>query len=70
MFLIRFFVGVLLVLLGMAYLFEPKSVLRINAFMREKVFQDSHVLLSSRRIGASLLAVGVLLLLVSVRFSR
>jgi hypothetical protein len=69
-FLLKVSVGFLLVGLGLAYLFQPATILRMNAFMRERVFRDSHVLLSNKRIGATMLAVGFLLLVVTLQFSR
>jgi hypothetical protein len=69
-FLLRVSVGFLLVGLGLAYLFQPETILRLNAFMRERVFRDSHVLLGNRRIGAIMLVVGFLLLAVTLQFSR
>ena len=43
----RLALGFLLAFLGIAYLFHPRFILRMNAFMRESVFRDSYVLLNS-----------------------
>lgn len=42
-------------------------VLRINAFMRESVFNDKIVLLNPRKVGAILIALGLLLWVLSLR---
>ena len=54
--------GFLLVMLGLGYLFDPKAILRLNAFMRDNFFKDSYVLLNGKRIGSLLLLIGFLLL--------
>jgi len=64
-FLLRLSLGFLLVVVGLGYLFDPKAVLRLNAFARENFFKDSHVLLNGKRIGATLLFVGFILLALS-----
>jgi hypothetical protein len=60
----------LLVTSGCAYLFQRDTVLRINAFMREKVFHDSHVLLNGRRVGMTLITAGLLLLILTLQVAR
>ena len=62
MFLLRMSLGFLLIVLGLGYLFDPRAIVRLNAFAREKFFKDSHVLLNGRRIGYLLLCFGFLLL--------
>lgn len=62
MFLLRMSLGILMVVLGLGYLFDPRAILRLNAFMRENFFKDSHVLLNGKRIGYLLLCFGFLLL--------
>ena len=69
-FLLRVSLGFLLVGLGLGYLFQPRAILRLNALVREKVFRDAYVLLKGRRVGAALLTMGLLLLIVTLRFSR
>jgi len=59
--LFRFFVSLLLVGLGCAYIFQKDTVLRMNAFMREHVFRDAYVLLDGRKIGVVLIVVGLML---------
>jgi hypothetical protein len=70
MFLLRVSLGFLLMLLGMSYLFQPNTILRLNAFMRERLFSDAFVLLNGKRIGATLVAIGLLLLVVTLRLQR
>ena len=62
MFLLRISLGILLVVIGLGYLFDPKAILRLNAFMRDNLFKDSHVLLNGKRVGYLLLSIGFLLL--------
>jgi len=66
-FLLRLSLGYLLILLGLGYLFQPKTILRFNAFMRDYLFKDSYVLLNARRIGTTLLFCGFLLWLITFR---
>lgn len=63
-------VGMLLVVLGLGYLFHPESIIKFNAFMRENIFKDTHVLLSSKRIGSVLLVVGFILLILTFQMPR
>jgi hypothetical protein len=67
MFLLRVSLGFLLIFLGLGYLFDQKSILRFNAFMRELLFRDSYVLLRGRRIGILLLVVGGLVVALNVQ---
>lgn len=59
--LLRLALGFFLIVLGLAYLFQPKTIIRFNAFMRQTLFNDTQVLLNSRRVGFSLFAFGALL---------
>jgi len=70
MFLLRLFVGVVLVMLGLGYLFHPESIINLNAFMRDNVFKDTYVLLSNRRIGSILLVIGFILLILTFQMPR
>jgi len=61
----------LFIALGCAYLFQKDTILRINAFMREKVFRDSYVLLEGKRLGGMLTLAGVVLVaLATLRLLR
>lgn len=67
MVLLRLALGLFLVILGLAYLFHPALILRINAFMRERIFRDSHVLFGHRRVGGFLLIIGFLWIVVNLK---
>jgi len=67
MFLLRLSLGFLLLILGMGYLFDPKAIMRLNAFVRDNLFKDSHVLLNGKRIGYILLFLGFILLIFSFK---
>lgn len=62
MFLIRFALGFLLVLIGLGYVLDAKQILRINAFMRDRLFKDSFVLLKGKKIGSWLILIGFVLI--------
>jgi hypothetical protein len=66
-FLLRLFLGFLLIVLGLGYLLDPKAILRFNAFAREYLFKDSNVLLDGKRIGSWLIFVGFILLALSAK---
>ena len=65
MFLLRLSLGILLVIIGFGYLSDPKAIVRVNAFMRDTFFKDSHVLLNGKRIGIWLILIGFILLALS-----
>ena len=67
MFLLRLSLGFLLFILGLGYLFQPKTILRFNAYMRDLLFNDSRVVLGNKRIGALLILISFLLLALSIR---
>jgi len=66
MFLTRLLLGFVLILLGLGYLYQPKSILRFNAFMRETLFKDTHVLLNPKRVGLWLLVPGLILCILTL----
>ena len=70
MFAVRLFVSLLLITLGCAYLFQKDTILRMNAFMRDRVFHDSHVLLNRSRVGSALIIAGFVLLTVAFEVHR
>ncbi|HVO33685.1 MAG TPA: hypothetical protein VMU17_07200 [Elusimicrobiota bacterium] len=70
MFLLRASLGFLLISLGLAYLLQPTIILRMNTFMRERIFHDTHVLLRGRRIGSTLIFIGSLLLILTLEARR
>jgi len=63
---LRFFVALLLFSLGCAYIWQKDTVLRLNAFMRERVFRDSYVLLDGRRAGLLLMVIGLIIFFLSL----
>ena len=67
---LRFLLGFGLGLLGFIYFFRPYLVLHLNAFIRNTLFNDAHVLLRHRRIGSVLLLVGGLLIILTLRMPR
>ena len=69
-FLLRLSFSFLLIVLGLGYLFDPKTILRVNAVMRDRFFKDSYVLLSGRRIGSIFLFIGFLLLILTYKTSQ
>jgi|GEM_PF-3816130 len=70
MFAVRLFAGLLLVFLGCAYLFQKDTILRLNAYMRERIFHDSHVLLNRQRVGGVLVFAGFILLIIAFKVRR
>lgn len=65
MFLLRLFLGILLVIIGLGYLLDPQAILRVNTFMRDTFFKDSNALLKGKKIGAALITLGFILLTLS-----
>ena len=65
--LFLFLIGVLLFVLGMGYLFQPRMILRFNAICRDTFFRDSVVLLNNRRVGILLLLVSFILIALTRR---
>jgi uncharacterized protein YjeT (DUF2065 family) len=61
-FLLRLSLGFLLVLIGLGYLLDPQAILRVNAFMRDVLFKDAHVLLKGKKIGSWLVLMGFVLI--------
>ena len=59
--------ALLLVLMGCAFFFQRDTVLKLNAFMRERVFRDAYVLLEGRRIGSVLIVLGLLLFMLALQ---
>lgn len=69
MFLLRLSMGFLLFALGLGYLFQPKTILRFNALMRDLFFNDSRVLLNNRKIGILIILIALLFLALSLTSS-
>ena len=70
MIVLRFFVALFLVTLGCAFIFQKDTILRLNAFMREKVFTDAHALLNGRRVGSVLIICGLMIFVISLSALR
>jgi len=64
---LQLLVGFLLFVLGLGYLFQPRLILRLNAFIRDNFLKDSIVLLSHRRIGILLLMLSFILLAMTLK---
>lgn len=62
----RLLVGFVLFLLGWGYFFYPQLILRLNAFARERLFKDSVVILSHRRIGVTLLLIAIIFMVLTL----
>ncbi|MDD5686694.1 MAG: hypothetical protein PHE88_02530 [Elusimicrobia bacterium] len=43
--------GIILLFLGIIYLYKPKLVMRINYYAKEFLFNDTYVLLRRKKIG-------------------
>jgi hypothetical protein len=65
-FLLKLSLGFLLFALGLGYLFQPKTILRLNALLRDLLLNDARVLLSHKRIGAILILISFLLLALTI----
>jgi hypothetical protein len=60
-FLLRYLLGFLFILIGLGYLLDPKMIVRLNALMRDTFFKDSTVLLHGKRVGSWLILIGFVL---------
>lgn len=61
MLLVRLIICLFFLFVGLSYLFIPQWVLRVNAYARERVFNDAHALLSNRKIGTFFLLLAFIL---------
>lgn len=64
---IKIFVGLLLLLISLGYLYRPAWILTLNAFARALLFNDSHVLHYRRRWGLPLFGAAAFFLMVGFR---
>ena len=60
--LISLFFGILLLLLGIGYLYRPSLIYRFNLLVREYLFNDRLLLAGRRKIGVFLMLAGALVL--------
>lgn len=58
----KVFVGVAFFLLGLGYLNRPDLIERMNAFLRESLFNDAHLALERRKWGVFFLLLSLLFL--------
>ncbi|MDX6770577.1 MAG: hypothetical protein SF051_13665 [Elusimicrobiota bacterium] len=59
---VKLFLGVAATALGLGYLYRPDIIERINAVLRETVFNDAYIALERKKWGAFFLLVGFLFL--------
>lgn len=62
MYILKIVIGLLALVFAWSYLFHNKLVFRLNAWMREYVFNDNVVLFSGRRVAILLVILGALAL--------
>lgn len=55
-------IGVVFLIVGYMYLYKKRIILYINAFLRENVFNDMHVLTQNRKIGVFFLLLAFIFL--------
>lgn len=65
---LKFFFGLLFVLLGLGYIYKPEIIERINRLIRETFLNDSYVALHRRNWGFLLVLIGGILIYMG--FSR
>lgn len=58
---LKLVLGLLCFLLGLGYLYRPRLIERLYAFLREYMLNDAHVALERKKWGAFFLLVGFLL---------
>ncbi len=59
---LKLFLGLGATLVGLGYLYRPDIIERINAVLRETVFNDAYIALERKKWGAFFLLVGFLFL--------
>ena len=55
-------IGVFFLLLGAGYLYRPNLISRMNAFLRDSIFNDAHVNLERKKWGVFFLLLAFLFL--------
>jgi len=63
---IKIFFGLVLLLLGLGYIYKPGVIERINKLIRETFLNDSYVALHRRNWGFLLLLIGGVLLYMGI----
>lgn len=59
---IKLLLGAAFTVLGLGYLYRPDIIERINAVLRETVFNDAYIALERKKWGAFFLLIGFLCL--------
>ena len=62
--------GAFSVLLGLGYLFRPDIIERLNAVLRETIFNDAYIALERKKWGAFFCLIGILLLYMGLSAAR
>jgi uncharacterized protein YjeT (DUF2065 family) len=58
---LKLFFGLVLLLLGLGYIYEPEVVERLNRLLKETLLNDSYVALHRKKWGVLLVLIGFLL---------
>jgi len=58
------FFGLLFFAVGLAYLYQPRLIERMNALLRDYVLNDAYIALHRKKWGVSLLLIALLLVYV------
>jgi hypothetical protein len=59
---LKLLLGLLCLMLGLGYLYRPRLIERLYAFLREYMLNDAHVALERKKWGAFFLLIGFLLI--------
>lgn len=63
---IKLFFGLVLVLLGLGYIYKPEAIERVNRLIKETFLNDSYVALHRKNWGFLLLLIGGVLLYMGI----
>jgi len=58
----RFLLGLLLLVLGLGYLYRPYWIVKLNAWVRMNIFNDQILITRRRKVGIILFFIGVILI--------
>ena len=59
---LKLFFGLVLLLLGLGYIYKPEIVERLNQLLKETLLNDSYAALHRRKWGVLLVLIGALLI--------
>lgn len=62
MHLVLIAIGLMLLIIGCLYVYKRNVIIRMNAYMRNKILNDMHVLTNHRKIGVLFILVSLLFL--------